>query len=242
MRSLSDLDGLVRVARRELGEEWWLRGGDLGSTVRTFDDPAHRAAYAGLHEEAHLWIHRDYDHDAWHVLDVDESREVGTDFVTMTRRPGVTIDMFYPELTDDPVPPPEDRLRMLHDVVDKLRDAAANDIDRFISQLVGARVQARDSHVIYSQSKRCFFIDDLAPSPEEMAAWQAVTLSPVALASFPIPWERTGHVQIPYRARVGGRALTLRANELPARPRYTLIADGSELEDLDDWPASWDKA
>jgi hypothetical protein len=242
MRSLADLPGLVRVGRRPLGEEWWLRGGDLGSTVRAFDDPAHLPAYVGLHEEAHLWVHRDFDHDAWHVLDVDEPAEVGADFAAMKRRAGVMIRMFYPDATDDPVPPPTDRLELLHGVLDKLCDAAANDLDRFLSQLVRARVRALDGHVVYSQSDRLFFIDDLDPSPEEMAAWQAVTLSPSALTSFPIAWEPTGDgsPDLPCRARVGGRILTIRLNELPARPRYTLIADGQELEDLHGWPPAWD--
>jgi hypothetical protein len=240
MRSFADLLAeLVRVGRRELGEEWWLRGGALGSTVRTFDDPAHLAAYVGLHEEAHLWVHRDYDYDAWHVIDVDEPTEVGTDFVVMKRRSGVMIRMFYPDATDDPVPPPADRLQALHKALDQVRDAAGNEIDRFIAQLVRGRVHALDDHVIYSQSDRCFFIEDLAPTPEELTAWQAMTRSAPVLASFPITWEPTGDAASPYRACFGGRALAVRLKAPSPAQRYTLIVDGEELEDLDGWPAAW---
>lgn len=241
MRALSDLAELVRVGRRNLGEEWWLRGGELGHSIYKLDDPAHVPAYAGLHEEAHLWIHRDYDHDAWHVLDVDEPREVGADFVMMTRRPGVTIRMFYPDATDDPVPPPEDRLRLLHEVVDKLRDAAGNDLDRFLANLVRDRVRARNAHVLYASTERRFYLDDLDPTAEELTAWRAVTASAPALTSSPIAWEHTGDGELPYRARLGGRALAIRVNDFPAEPLYTLLADGQELADLDDWPAGWDK-
>ena len=54
-----------------------------------------------------------------------------------------------------------------------------------------------------------------------------------------IVWESTGDGEVPYRARAGGRTLTVRVNDFPAEPLYTLLVDGQEVEDLEDWPAAW---
>ncbi len=211
-------------------------GGELGFAVLRFDDASHVAAFADLHREAHLWVHRDYDHDAWHVLDVDEPHESGTDFVMMTRRPGVLLRSFS---TDDPVPAAEDRIETLRDVLEKLDGAAAHEIDRFIVKLVRERVRTLDPHVIYDPIDLHFYLDNLDPSTEEMAAWRAATSSARALASVPVTWEATGDAAIPYRARFGGRALAVRLEAPSPTQRYTLIVDGEELEDLDGWPAAW---
>jgi hypothetical protein len=55
----------------------------------------------------------------------------------------------------------------------------------------------------------------------------------------PFAWELTGDGEFPYGAEVGGRALTLRSNDFPAEPLYTLLIDGCEIEDLEEWPAAW---
>ncbi|GAA3452728.1 hypothetical protein [Dactylosporangium matsuzakiense] len=54
-----------------------------------------------------------------------------------------------------------------------------------------------------------------------------------------IAWEHSGDGEFPYHAEVDGRTLTVRVNDFPAEPLYTLMADGTELADLDDWPSSW---
>ncbi len=55
----------------------------------------------------------------------------------------------------------------------------------------------------------------------------------------PIAWERTGDGEYPYRFVLEGRVLTIRVNDFPAEPLYTLIVDGVDAEHLDDWPAAW---
>ncbi|MEU7874056.1 hypothetical protein [Dactylosporangium sp. NPDC049140] len=60
-----------------------------------------------------------------------------------------------------------------------------------------------------------------------------------ALTERPIAWEHSGDGEFPYHAEVDGRTLTVRVNDFPAEPVYTLIVDGAELADLDDWPRSW---
>lgn len=56
-----------------------------------------------------------------------------------------------------------------------------------------------------------------------------------------IVWEATGDGEYPYRSSVGGRTLTIRVNDFPVEPFYTLIAEGDEIADLEDWPAAWIK-
>lgn len=56
-----------------------------------------------------------------------------------------------------------------------------------------------------------------------------------------IVWTHTGDGEFPYAADVRGRHLTIRVNDFPAEPLYTLIADGVELVDMDDWPKAWVK-
>jgi hypothetical protein len=55
----------------------------------------------------------------------------------------------------------------------------------------------------------------------------------------PIVWQSTGGGEVPYRAQVRGKTLTIRVNDFPAEPLYTLLVDGQEVEDLEDWPAAW---
>ena len=69
----------------------------------------------------------------------------------------------------------------------------------------------------------------------------AVCRRPIAagLRASPIRWESTGDGEVPYRARAGGRTLTVRVNDFPAEPLYTLLADGQAVDDLEDWPTAW---
>ncbi|MEV6924878.1 hypothetical protein AB0M46_10260 [Dactylosporangium sp. NPDC051485] len=60
-----------------------------------------------------------------------------------------------------------------------------------------------------------------------------------ALTDLPIAWEHSGDGEFPYLAEVDGRQLTVRVNDFPAEPLYTLIVDGAELAGLDDWPGAW---
>ncbi len=56
-----------------------------------------------------------------------------------------------------------------------------------------------------------------------------------------IAWHKTGDAEFPFRARVAGKSLTIRLNDFPDEPLYTLLADGVELRHFDDWPAKWQK-
>lgn len=55
----------------------------------------------------------------------------------------------------------------------------------------------------------------------------------------PIAWGHGPDGEFPYQAEVRGRVFTIRVNDFPAEPLYTLLVDGEEVEDLEDWPPAW---
>jgi hypothetical protein len=54
-----------------------------------------------------------------------------------------------------------------------------------------------------------------------------------------ITWSRTGDGEFPYRAGFQGHVLTLRVNDFPAEPLYSVMCEGQDLGDLEDWPSTW---
>jgi hypothetical protein len=175
MRTFADLcasEDLLRADDSELGPVYWApRGERPGGRIRVFDRPADRATYIAMHEHAHLWIHRDYEHDAWWVIDVDEPAEVGSDFVIMPRRVGNTLESFTS--TDDPAQPLE-RLVELRTLMPELIAAARDPADHLIARIVAGRVAQPDANTIYVWADQRFYIQDLAPSSEELRAWRAL--------------------------------------------------------------------
>lgn len=155
-----------------LGPVYWTDGGVRdGTQIRVFASAGDIAPYVSLHEYAHLWIHRDYDHDAWHVVDVDEPIEVGADFVVMPRRIGNPLASFV--RGDDPAQPPP-RLAELRAVIPRLVAAAAGPVDAWIAALVAGRLATADRNTIYVWADQRFYMQDLAPTREELHAWTAL--------------------------------------------------------------------
>ncbi|ACU75471.1 hypothetical protein Caci_6625 [Catenulispora acidiphila DSM 44928] len=69
-----------------------------------------------------------------------------------------------------------------------------------------------------------------------------VAMEPVVdLTAETLAWERTDDGEFPFAAVYDGQQLRIRVNDFPAEPLYTLIADGREAVDLDDWPAAWSR-
>lgn len=64
-------------------------------------------------------------------------------------------------------------------------------------------------------------------------------LAKTDLTSLVLTWKHTGDAEFPYTTDVNGKRYTLRLNDFPAEPMYTLISDGTELQDLEDWPGNW---
>lgn len=179
LTELSEHEHLVRVGSCWWGELYWIEGGGVrGREVRVFRDPALKAGYASLHEEAFCWAHADP--DAWLILVIAEPAEVGEDFVMMTRRAGVMLASFYPESTDDPVEPPTERIELLHATVARMSGEARTPRHRFLAHLVERRVAARDWHVVYDVNptgyggEYRFYVWDLDPNREELEEWIAL--------------------------------------------------------------------
>lgn len=177
MRTFAELrasERLLHARDTALGAEHWVEGG--GPRVLLFERVGAEAlaAYVTLHRYAHLWIHRDHDHDVvWHLLDVDEPSEVGADFVTMPRRVGNSLESF--ERGDDPAEPTP-RLAEMREVIQKVGAAATEPLDRLVAELVTRRVLGPDLNTILDWAERRFYVQDLAPTPEELHRWRdAVT-------------------------------------------------------------------
>ena len=56
-----------------------------------------------------------------------------------------------------------------------------------------------------------------------------------------IDWKKTSDTEYPYQTMFEGRELLLRLNDFPDEPLYTLIADGEEAADYEDWSPFWSK-
>jgi len=63
--------------------------------------------------------------------------------------------------------------------------------------------------------------------------------SPYPWTDIAIVWEHSGDGEFPYRATVEGQTLTIRVNDFPDEPLYTLFVGDIEFEDLEDWPPLW---
>ena len=55
----------------------------------------------------------------------------------------------------------------------------------------------------------------------------------------PLSWRATGKAEFPYAATVDGHDWTIRINDFPAEPLYSLLIAGAEAGDFDDWPPAW---
>ena len=174
MRTFAELaasEDMFSADASELGAVYWTRGVAPAARIRVFERTEDREAYVAMHEHAHLWIHRDYDHDAWHVLAVDEPREIGSDFVVMPRRVGNTLASFV--ALEDPAEPPS-KLEVLRAVVPKLVSAAREPADRLVAEVVARRIAQPDANTIYVWGEERFYIQDLTPSRNELRAWRAL--------------------------------------------------------------------
>jgi len=54
-----------------------------------------------------------------------------------------------------------------------------------------------------------------------------------------LSWRATDDADCPYALAVDGRDWLIRVNDFPAEPFYTLLIDGREVGDFDDWPVLW---
>jgi hypothetical protein len=57
----------------------------------------------------------------------------------------------------------------------------------------------------------------------------------------PITWEKTESAEFPYRTFVDGQMWQIKINDFPEEPLYTLIIQGNEIVEFDDWSSFWKK-
>lgn len=172
MRTFAELRNSIQMYHlrdSELGAEYVAADG--GPRIRVFEPAATVDGYVSLHQFAHLWIHRDYVLDAWYVLDVDEPIEIGVDFVLMPRRVGNTLESFTRE--EDRAPAPA-RLDELRELIPKLVAAATDPVDEWVAKVVAKRITNPDWNTIFVWGEQRFYVQDLAPSRDELAAWQVL--------------------------------------------------------------------
>lgn len=56
-----------------------------------------------------------------------------------------------------------------------------------------------------------------------------------------VVWRRGASALLPYEADVEGQHWAVRVNDFPAEALYTLIINGEPAEDLEAWPAAWER-
>jgi len=54
-----------------------------------------------------------------------------------------------------------------------------------------------------------------------------------------IVWYGTGNGEFPYEAEAFGVLFTVRINDFPAEPLYSILMGDQVLGDLEDWPPAW---
>ncbi len=77
---------------------------------------------------------------------------------------------------------------------------------------------------------------------DRLSAVLAVYLELLAkqdLTQTPLVWKHTGDAEFPFTVEARGQRFTVRVNDFPAEPMYTMMARGIELYDLEDWPPAW---
>lgn len=56
-----------------------------------------------------------------------------------------------------------------------------------------------------------------------------------------IEWKLTDDPREPYQAEVQGTILRVRLNDFPDKSLYTLLVNGTAVQELEEWPSTWKK-
>ena len=56
-----------------------------------------------------------------------------------------------------------------------------------------------------------------------------------------VDWSRTGDPEFPFEASIASRSWRIRINDFPEQPLFTLLVDGTEVGDIEEWPEPWSR-
>ena len=56
-----------------------------------------------------------------------------------------------------------------------------------------------------------------------------------------VRWSQTDDIVSRWRSEVADTIWTIRLNDFPSEPLYTLFIDGEQIGSFDDWPSLWSK-
>ncbi len=54
-----------------------------------------------------------------------------------------------------------------------------------------------------------------------------------------VVWVRGADPEYPFMAELGGKKCVIRLNDFPEENLYTLLVNGEEVAQFDDWPKPW---
>jgi hypothetical protein len=63
---------------------------------------------------------------------------------------------------------------------------------------------------------------------------------PQDLLTDAITWKKTVDREYPFTGEVNGDKFVIRLNDFPSDSLYTLLVNGEEVIDFDDWPEQWE--
>ena len=67
----------------------------------------------------------------------------------------------------------------------------------------------------------------------------SITMLPMKYMLKRIEWQKTEDASYPYNALVNSNIWTIRTNDFPNEPLYTLLIDGIDIGYFDNWPILW---
>lgn len=61
------------------------------------------------------------------------------------------------------------------------------------------------------------------------------------LSAQALVWRKTEDAEFPFAGEIGGRPALVRINDFPAEPLLSIIVEGQNVGNLEEWPAAWAK-
>ena len=135
---------------------------------------------------------------------------------------------------------PYPRYYAVNDRPVKLVELEDGSVDALVLDLATGRLVADRSYFskVSDVSKD---VDSLTQASFDALVMEQRVAMSLLRQSLPLAWVATGDGEFPYRTEHNARTFTIRINDFPAEPLYTLMVDGIAVEDFEDWPKAWQK-